>query len=127
MTPTTSEWVEQAEVDYADALTLMRQRNHPKYDNVCYFFHQSAEKYLKARLQEADIRIAKTHDLLHLLEVCLTIEPMWETLREHVRALNRFGSDIRYPGISADKAMALEAKQASEAVRQLARESLKLD
>jgi HEPN domain-containing protein len=127
MTPTATEWVEQAENDFEDANKLMRHRKRLKFDNVCYLFHQCAEKYFKARLQEADIRFERTHNLPTLLKACLPVEPMWEILSDHARSLNRFGSDIRYPGASADKEMAKEAFHACDTIRTVIRESLKLD
>lgn len=45
-------------------------------------FHvqQCAEKYLKGRLQEEDIRFSKTHDLEILLDLLLFIESEWNIL-----------------------------------------------
>jgi HEPN domain-containing protein len=42
---------------------------------------QSAEKYLKARLEEADIESPKTHDLEKLLNLLLPVEPRWSAMR----------------------------------------------
>lgn len=52
-----------------------RARKNPNYDAGCFHAQQCAEKYLKARLQEAGIHFAKTHNLLHLLNDLLLIEP----------------------------------------------------
>ncbi|MEK6321347.1 MAG: HEPN domain-containing protein [Acidobacteriota bacterium] len=42
---------------------------NPIYDSACFRSQQCAEKYLKARLQEASIASGKTHDLLKLLSL----------------------------------------------------------
>jgi HEPN domain-containing protein len=55
MKPLTLEWVAKAENDFATALRESRVRKNPNYDAVCFHAQQCAEKYLKARLQEAGI------------------------------------------------------------------------
>ncbi len=51
----TQEWVDKAEGDWATLLRESRARKNPNYDAACFHAQQSAEKYLKARLQEARI------------------------------------------------------------------------
>lgn len=127
MTPTTIEWVDKAEADLSTAKRESRVRMHPNYDGVCFHAQQCAEKYLKGRLQEAAIRFPKTHDLLELLNLCLQVEPLREAMRHHLELLNPFTSLIRYSGIQADKARAKNAMVACSAVREVVRQSLKLD
>ncbi len=55
MKPITLEWVEKAEGDYASAHRELRARKNPNYNAACFHEQQCAEKYLKARLQEAEI------------------------------------------------------------------------
>ncbi len=59
----TAEWVAKAEGDWNAAQQLNRVRKNPNYDGVCFHCQQCAEKYLKARLIEAGIAFARTHDL----------------------------------------------------------------
>jgi HEPN domain-containing protein len=66
MTPLTREWVEKAEGDYNSAWLLYRARKTPSYDGACFHAQQCAEKYMKARLQEASIPFRKTHDLTRI-------------------------------------------------------------
>ena len=40
-----------------------RVRKSPNYDGVCFHAQQCIEKYLKAKLVEADIDFPKTHNL----------------------------------------------------------------
>ena len=56
----TTEWVEKAEGDYATAGREIRARRRPNYDAVCFHAQQTAEKYLKAFLQENDVAFPKT-------------------------------------------------------------------
>ena len=67
MTPLAQEWVDKAEADWIATGQLIRVRKSPNYDLICYEAQQSAEKYLKARLVEAGLSVARTHNLLHLL------------------------------------------------------------
>ncbi len=75
MKPLTIEWIEKAEDDYLAAQREYRARKHPLYDIACFHAQQCAEKYLKARLFEAGINIAKTHNLRTLLQSVLAVEP----------------------------------------------------
>jgi HEPN domain-containing protein len=124
MKPLTQEWVAKAENDFATALRELRVRKSPNYDAVCFHAQQCAEKYLKARLQEADIAFGKTHDLVVLLDLLAPIEPSWSEMRSDLVALSAFAVAIRYPGASADKETAREAIDICRRVRRLARTSL---
>lgn len=55
MKPLTLEWVEKAEKDWNSLQREIRARKNPNYDAACFFAQQCTEKYLKARLVEADI------------------------------------------------------------------------
>jgi HEPN domain-containing protein len=78
MKPTTAEWIEKAEGDFATMQRESRARRNPNYDAICFHAQQCAEKYLKARLVEADISFGKVHDLVALLDQILAIQPDWE-------------------------------------------------
>jgi HEPN domain-containing protein len=109
MKPLTSEWVAKAEGDFATMLREVRVRKAPNYDAVCFHAQQCVEKYLKARLQEADCPFGRTHNLSALLDLLLPIEPSWEVLSPYLRTLTVFAVGVRYPGESADNMMAREA------------------
>jgi HEPN domain-containing protein len=55
----TREWVDKAEGDFATAQRELIVQRDPNYDAVCFHSQQCAEKFLKARLQEADIAFRK--------------------------------------------------------------------
>ena len=126
MKPTTAEWVSKAEADFATVERECRARKRPNYDGACFHAQQCAEKYLKARLCEADIRFAKIHDLVSLLESVLPVEPLWDAYREDMAYLSDFAVAYRYPGESATRDDALEALQRCRRFREAARLSLGL-
>jgi HEPN domain-containing protein len=84
MKPITTEWVAKAEADFATLERESRARSKPNYDAVCFHAQQCAEKFLKARLCEAGIELAKIHDLVALLEQVLVVEPSWEAYRAEI-------------------------------------------
>ncbi len=113
----TKEWIDKAEGDWASTQREVRARKNPNYDAACFHAQQCAEKYLKARLQEAGIRFGKTHDLVNLLKLVLPVEPTWATLRPDLDVLTVFAVDYRYPGNSATRPDAKEAMKRCRRVR----------
>lgn len=126
MKPLTSEWIEKAEGDFATGSREIRVRKSPNYDAVCFHAQQCAEKYIKALLQEAEIPFGKTHHLITLLELVLSVEQSWELLRPQLQSLNAYSVSIRYPGEVADKATAHEALRLAKIIRAEARQRLGL-
>jgi HEPN domain-containing protein len=60
MKPLTEEWIAKAEGDFVSAQREYRARKSSNFDSACFHAQQCIEKYLKARLQEADIPVEKT-------------------------------------------------------------------
>jgi HEPN domain-containing protein len=123
----TREWVKKAEGDFNTLLREVRARKAPNYDAACFHAQQCVEKYLKARLQEAEIPFGKTHNLTVLFNACVTLEPLWKILDRPILVLNAYSVELRYPGESADRRMAKEALAATRELRGIVRESLGLD
>jgi HEPN domain-containing protein len=117
----TLEWIEKAKGDWHDALSRYRARKHPNYDSVCFHTQQCVEKYLKARLEEAGIEFAKTHDLPLLPTLALQIEPSWTVLQPEVAVLSPYAVDFRYPGKWATKADANQAVKYCREIRRVIR------
>jgi len=126
MKPLTGEWVDKAEGDFVTARRELRARKAPNYDAACFHAQQCAEKYLKARLQEEGIAFSRTHDLASLLDLLLTLEPSWAVMRSDLDRLTSYAVEFRYPGTSADKAMARSALAVRRDVRHRVRVSLGL-
>ena len=126
MKPLTHEWIEKAEGDYLSAQREYRARKLPNYNASCFFSQQCIEKYIKARLQEADIEFGKSHDLVELLELVAPVEPMWNPYRPTFRPISSYSVNFRYPGDNADKEEAREAIKICREFRRAARQSLGL-
>lgn len=126
MKPITQEWVNKAEGDFATAERELCAADNPNYDAVCFHAQQCAEKYLKARLQEADVAFGKTHDLIALLDLALKIESIWEILRADLQSLTLFAVAYRYPGDSADEDDARESVTRCRNIRRVVRQALSL-
>ncbi len=122
----TLEWIEKAEGDFNLLEREIRARKNPNYDAVCFHAQQCVEKYLKGRLMEANVGFPKTHDLVLLLDLTLPVEPLWEIHRDGLSFLSGFGVEFRYPGESADLAMAKKVQKSCRAFRTLARETMGL-
>lgn len=124
MKPPTRDWVKKAEADFRTAVREWRVTTRPNHDAVCFHVQQCIEKYMKARLQEADVPIAKTHNLVALLDLLLDVEPLWEAFRTDLAVLTVYAAAFRYPGESADKDAAREAIAMCRAMRKQMRRSL---
>jgi len=121
MKPITSEWVEKAENDWGSLHREIRARKNPNYDAAGFFAEQCVEKYIKARLVEADIYFKKVHDLTYLLELVKPIEPMWASYEEELRILTDYAVEFRYPGATADLETAKLALRFCKSFRTTAR------
>ncbi len=126
MKPLTQEWIDKAEGDWTILSREMRARKNPVYDAVCFHAQQCAEKYFKARMQEAGIYFAKTHNLLNLLDDLLPLEPSWAILHQSASSLTIYAVKFRYPGNSANKAEAKDAVKHCRLIRKIARQSFGL-
>lgn len=127
MKPLTEEWVTKADGDFATAGRELRARKAPNYDAVCFHTQQCVEKYLKAVLQEEDVPFGRTHNLSALLDKVTEAYPYVEVIRPSLHLLNAFAIDFRYPGESADKALAGKAYLLCRDVRHTIRELLHLE
>ena len=126
MKPITREWVAKAEGDWDAAQREYRARQRPNDDASCFHVQQCAEKYLKARLEEAGIAFGRTHNLTSLLTLALAGEPTWTVLQPHLTALNIYAVAFRYPGSSATKSNAANALKAGREVRRIVRQAFGL-
>jgi len=121
MKPITVEWLAKAEGDFATLQRESQVQKNPNYDGICFHAQQCAEKYLEARLCQANIPFSKIHDLPALLEQVLDVEPSWECFREDLAFLSDFAVAFRYPGESADRESALDAHRRCCTFRQAVR------
>lgn len=112
------EWVQKAEEDYLVATVLARRRKRPTPNAVSFHCQQCAEKYLKAFLVQHGVVFPKTHDLLELHRLCLSVEPAFDLIGDLLDRLNPYSVVFRYPG---EEATVAEAKAAVEAMKEVRR------
>ena len=124
MKPETDEWIAKAEGDFRTAHRERSALEWPNFDAACFHAQQCAEKYLKARLIEAEIAFPRVHDLEALLNLVLPVEPAWEELREGLQQLTDMAVEVRYPGMTADAEDADLAVNVAEQLRAAPRAAL---
>ena len=117
MNEVTSEWVTKADSDFYSADVLLHSGDVPLIDTACFHCQQCAEKYVKARLEEAGVRIPKTHDLGELLKLALPFAPLWSALQPALRSLSQYAVAFRYPGDEATDAEVKSALTNCKAIR----------
>ncbi len=125
MKRTTREWVRKAESDFQLAATIARG-TEPFQNEQCFHCQQSAEKYLKALLEELGRTIPKTHILVALLSLLVPHYNSLRSLRRGVDFLTRFAVDTRYPGDTASNRQAASALRWAAEVRDACRKILRL-
>jgi len=126
MNELTNEWVQKAEQDFASADVLLHAGEFPIPDTACFHCRQCAEKYLKAYLQEHEVEFERRHDLMPLLDLCVSLDEDFLTLKNDLQTLDRYAVLVRYPGIMLDVETAESALDAAERVRKYIRGKLSL-
>lgn len=123
-----NEWMKKAEEDYEFAMSNLEAKNG-FYTQVCFHFHQSAEKYLKTYILANELEFKKIHDLIELLRICREKEKDFSMLKEDCEFLNPFYIDTRYPvnwGINYSEDTAIKAKESTEKIRESVRAKLSI-
>ena len=88
------EWIKVAKEDLLAAKGLIKI---DLYSASVYHSQQSAEKTLKAYLIFKKHPIVKIHDLIKLLEMCMSFDAEFRNKFDAVDFLNPFASKFRYP------------------------------
>src|SRR5260370_15036763 len=112
----TARWVRKAEADLIGARGLARL-NQPVHDLICFHCQQSAEKYLKALLQDLGLTVPRTHKLGDLLTLLVPHDATLRRLRRTLGGLSRYAVDFRYPGENATQRQAATALRQAEKTR----------
>ena len=126
MKAATREWIKKAEADWLVAVSLTRRRKIPVHDHACFLFQQSAEKYVKARMEEANPRIPKIHQVDQLIQMLLGTNPLWSVLLPVAKRISDYAVRICYPGNEATAAEVKRCHQDDKAIRHVARTALGL-
>lgn len=121
----TRDWLHKGEMD-DQATRALRNLDPPIFDGVCFHAQQSAEKHLKALLQEHEVRFPRTHDLIALIGLARPFVPGIVAHAVDLAWLSDYGGLVRYPGTTAGVAEADRALAVAAAVRALVRPALGL-
>lgn len=112
------EWLEKAEDDYGFANSALEFDDY--FSQICFHFHQAAEKYLKVFIIAKRQKFRPVHNLIELLEICRKANLAAGEIEEYCRFLNPFYIETRYPvhwPVNYDKKTAIEAKKAAKEIR----------
>lgn len=124
MNEITSEWIVKADNDFYSANILLHSGDMPFIDTACFHCHQSAEKYLKAFLQENKIRFERTHVLATLLGLCMAVDRDFKKIADDLDSLEGYAVAIRYPGAIVSLELAEHAFESATLVRNFTRKKL---
>lgn len=126
-TPKFQDWVAKAEMDFKGALDLASRKKDPLPDKVVYDCAQCVEKYLKGFLVWHNKPFRYRHDLTDLRRRCQDVDDGFARLEDDTILLNRWSSEVRYPGVSAAAEDVKDAVKAMSRVRKFVRAKLGMD
>jgi HEPN domain-containing protein/predicted nucleotidyltransferase len=87
-------WLDVATQDLAHARSI---QEIGFFSHVCFSCQQAAEKGLKAYLFARGQTLVRTHDLIRLLDQCMSFDASFVKLGEACASLNEYYTDTRYP------------------------------
>ncbi|MBI5476355.1 MAG: HEPN domain-containing protein [Ignavibacteriales bacterium] len=121
-------WIDKAEGDFQGAKELSKKHSLKFAHLICFACQQSAEKYLKGFLVEHNIVFSKTHDLtMVLLPLCLEVDEEFKVLHKHLKILEPYAVEFRYPGEEISRLNISEALEVATKVRKFVRGKLGLE
>jgi HEPN domain-containing protein len=89
-------------------------------DAACFHAQQAVEKYLKAFLTHHEATFPYTHNLAKLLDLCVRIDDVFQSLLPQIEPLTPYAVRLRYDSSFWPSAEAAEeARSAALAVRQI--------
>jgi len=126
----TREWSRRAENDYRTASHLFESGGEYAY-GVTFHAQQTAEKYIKAFLVWHQIEFKKTHDIVLLLELAVSVASELSKVLADAPELTPYGVEYRYPGdypdvteVEAEKAFRLATLVRDEIRKRLPNDSM---
>ena len=111
----TRAWLDKAAIDLRSAKVLF---DAGLTDPACFHCQQSAEKYIKAVLEEYDQAVPRTHDLLTLIDLISPYFSVTDSVRDAAAALSVYAIEIRYPGTDVELDDAKDAITKAEELQQ---------
>lgn len=95
---------------------------------ICFHCQQSVEKSLKALMAKHGMEIPRTHDLLELLDLIVSLAPDAASLESMLLNLNDFSVVVRYPShVSLEEQDAIKALEGVNTIRNFLAKLLSLD
>jgi HEPN domain-containing protein len=87
-----------------DLLCIENNLNDPRipWDVVCFHAQQAAEKMLKAFLVAQGTTVARTHDVLALVDECTAAGAPLVPFRTDAALLTQYAVAFRYPALGSD-------------------------
>jgi len=120
------EWLAKADEDFEFAVSVIEDSKF--YAQICFHFHQAAEKYLKSLIIAWNFEFKKIHDLPVLLKPCISKDNSLNILLDDCNFLNRFYIDTRYPvhwPANYTRSEALKSKMSAEHIRDFVKKVIK--
>lgn len=110
-------WLDKADEDLAFAKASL-QEGLEFYPQICFYLHQSVEKYLKTYIIAKGLNLKRIHDLTKLVQICAEHDPEFNEFYETAKLLNPFYIGTRYPDfiIAINKS---NAEKALEVTKQM--------
>ncbi len=104
------DWFKIAENEFKFAKVNLEEFN-TFYPQICFYFQQAVEKYLKGFLVYHHKKFPKNHDLTQLLKICAEIDKDFLNYVEETDYLVQFYFVARYPMVEYPPAGKQEAYQ----------------
>lgn len=116
-----NEWLRYSNMDLALAKHTLETMHPAPLEIICYHCQQSAEKFLKSISVALGLEVAKTHDLLKVLDQYQAKIEIPRSIVEIASMLTQFATKTRYPQqIELDEAQTRRAISQAEQVKQWA-------
>jgi len=90
------EWLYKALHDIESSKLLFNEKKN-LFDISIYHTQQCAEKSLKAFLAFKEQELEKTHNLIILVNICISLDTDFENIQEATIYLNPYSTLFRYP------------------------------
>ena len=122
------QWLRKARNDLITAQQILLLPDGPT-DTPCFHAQQAVEKVLKALLTAEGIVFPRTHDLMPLLDMAISVLPDLENFREAFAELSGYAVEVRYPGdfINPSKEDAHVALKVAEQVMEIVQAKLRIE
>lgn len=118
--------LQKADEDFGYA-ALSLDEEFQYFPQICWHFQQAAEKYLKAYIVAFDLEFRKIHDLIALLNTCSKKDPIFSSLIEDCKYLQKFYIETRYPVVwdaRPTKQETLQTRSAADKIANFVKERI---